>query len=121
MPYLQIILSLLNLDMRYNKGNPLETLINTKGYIQTISLMHEKTYESSSLNGVNIHHYLEDLSKRLLLNSNKPNINLHLKIDDIELPNDIIIPFSLILNILIDYFYTHQNQILRAFLFLLNL
>ncbi|WP_413826856.1 histidine kinase dimerization/phosphoacceptor domain -containing protein, partial [Methanobrevibacter sp. UBA313] len=62
---LQIILSLLNLDMRYNKGNPLETLINTKGYIQTISLMHEKKYESSSLNGVNIHHYLEDLSKRL--------------------------------------------------------
>lgn len=99
---LQIILSLLNLDMRYNKGNPLETLINTKGYIQTISLMHEKTYESSSLNGVNIHHYLEDLSKRLLLNSNKPNINLHLKIEDIELPNDIVIPFSLILNILIE-------------------
>lgn len=76
--------------MRFNQNNPLETLSNTKNYIKTISLMHEKTYESTSLNGVNIKSYLTDLID-LKIKPLKDNINLNLSIRNVELSNDIVI------------------------------
>ncbi|MDD4594422.1 sensor histidine kinase [Methanobrevibacter sp. UBA412] len=106
---LQIILSLLNLNMRFNQNNPLETLSNTKNYIKTISLMHEKTYESTSLNGVNIKSYLTDLID-LKIKPLKDNINLNLSISNVELSNDIVIPFSLIISIIIEKIFKYSSS-----------
>ena len=106
---LQIILSLLNLNMRFNQNNPLETLNNTKNYIKTISLMHEKTYESNSLNGVNIKSYLTDLID-LKITPLKEDVNLYLNISNVELSNDIVIPFSLIISIIIEKIFKYSNS-----------
>jgi two-component sensor histidine kinase len=97
---LQIILSLLNLDMRYNRDNPEQTLSNTNGYIRSMAFMHEKTYQSDSLNGANVKDYVETLSENIL-GSYSDNITLHCDIDNIELSNDIIVPLGLIINELV--------------------
>ncbi len=98
---LQIILSLLNLDMRYNKNNPSITLANTDGYIQSLAFMHEKTYQSDSLEGANVKDYIEDLTESILKNS-EVNVNLSTDVENIELSNEIIVPLGLIINELVD-------------------
>jgi two-component sensor histidine kinase len=98
---LQIILSLLNIDMYYNKNEPEVTIQNTINRIESMALMHEKTYQSDSLDGANVKNYVESQSREIINLYGANNIELLCDIDDVELSMDIIIPLGLMINELI--------------------
>lgn len=95
---LQIILSLLNIDARYNKDNPEQTIHATVNRINSMALIYEQLYSTDSLRAVNMAVYLNDEIKGLFNIYNIHNINLHLDFDDIILDIDKSIPLGLIVN-----------------------
>lgn len=92
---LQIILSLLSLDLRFNPDNPKATLEATRNRIQSMALLHEKIYNSSNSSSVNISDYLKDIVESLF-DLYDSNIHFHYDIDEIELGLDETIPIGLI-------------------------
>jgi two-component sensor histidine kinase len=66
-----------------------------------MALMHEKTYQSDSLDGANVKNYVESQSREIINLYGANNIELLCDIDDVELSMDIIIPLGLMINELI--------------------
>ncbi len=97
---LQIILSLINLNMNYDK-KPDQILSDTQDRIYSMALIHEKIYGSNSLSAVNMNDYTKDLVKSLfdLYNS---EIVFHPEIEAIELDMEEAIPLGLIINELVN-------------------
>ncbi|MBX7077263.1 MAG: PAS domain S-box protein [Methanobacteriaceae archaeon] len=97
---LQIILSLISLDERFNKQDYEMILDSTKSRIKSMALIHQKTYESDSLSNINVRSFMEDYCLSILnLYNLEDDINLIYNIDEyLELPLDIMTPLSLILN-----------------------
>jgi two-component sensor histidine kinase/FtsZ-binding cell division protein ZapB len=95
---LQIILSLLSLDSRFDKDNPLEIIESTKSRIKTMALIHEKIYKSSTLSSINIKDYITDEVTSLLSLYNATNITPNMNIDEIMLNMDTTIPLGLMIN-----------------------
>lgn len=98
---LQIILSLLNLDSRFNEKNPQETINATINRINSMALIHEKIYGSTDLAHVNIKEYIEEETQSLIEIYNKENIKLEFDLDNIELDIEKAIPIGLIINELV--------------------
>ena len=98
---LQIIISLLNIDYYYNKNDPETIVKNTMNRIDSMALMHEKTYQSDSLDGANVKDYIESQASSIIDLYGASNIDLITDIDDVELSMDIIIPLGLMINELI--------------------
>ena len=95
---LQIILSLLNLDMRYNPDDYGKIIESIKNRVNSMALIHEKIYQSSDLAHVNAHNYIESEIMSLFNFYNVKNIKLIMDIDNLELEMDTIIPLGLIIN-----------------------
>lgn len=95
---LQIILSLLSLDSRFDKDNPLELIESTKSRIKTMALIHEKIYKSSTLSSINIKDYITDEVSSLLSLYNASNITPHVDVEEIMLNMDTTIPLGLMIN-----------------------
>jgi PAS domain S-box-containing protein len=95
---LQIILSLLNLDTRYNSDNPEKTIESTKNRINSMALIHEKIYQSKDHSHVNIKEYMEDSIQSILINNKniKNNIQLDFDMDEIHIGMSKAIPLGLI-------------------------
>ncbi len=97
---LQIILSLISLNMNYNKS-PEDILKDTQDRIYSMALIHEKIYGSESLSAVNMKEYTQSLVKSLFdLYDSK--IKFHSYIESFELNMEEAIPLGLIINELVN-------------------
>jgi PAS domain S-box-containing protein len=93
---LQIILSLLNLELRYHPNNPERALKNTRDRIQTMVLVLELVYKSEDDEIVDTGKYIEDRLNNLFVQYNVKNIKLHIDIADFKMDMNEAIPLGLI-------------------------
>lgn len=113
---LQVIISLMRLQMRDLKGD--EAIMKFKETINrvlTMSMIHEKMYQSESLSKVNLEQYFRDLSTDLLSSFEteyKVKFIYKFDIDKVELKS--IVPLALIFNEL------YSNSLKHAFLNISN-
>ena len=63
---LQIILSLINLDIRYHPNDSMSVIDATRLRLTYMSSLHDKLYSSSSMDKVDIKDYLPDISRSLI-------------------------------------------------------
>ena len=98
---LQIILSLLKLDSRFNEKNPQGIIDATINRINSMALIHEKIYGSTDLAHVNIKEYIEEETQYLIDMYNKENIELKFNLENIEVDMEKAIPIGLIINELV--------------------
>ena len=93
---LQIILSLLNLDMHFYPEDPEHTLENAKIRIYNIALIHEKIYNSKNLSSVNLKDYIHDIIEYMKDLTNG-NIEFKLDLEDENLNINKAVPLGLII------------------------
>lgn len=108
---LQIISSLIRLQMEEGDNDVNDVLDKTQSRIETIATIHESLYKYKDLALINVANYWEKLVNDCL-NSlvNEPaNFKLNLDIDYLELPVDKMIPLGLLINELV------TNSILHGF------
>jgi two-component sensor histidine kinase len=109
---LQIVSSLLNLQGELSDNlNPQEVLIQSQNRIQSIAIIHEKLYQSSSLANVKLDAYIQELIHYLRdsYDLNAKGIEIRSSVDSISIDLDQIVPCGLIINELI------TNSIKHAF------
>jgi PAS domain S-box-containing protein len=107
---LQVISSLLDLQSQRIKDTiALEAFQASQNRIKSIAIIHEKLYQSDNLAKVNLAEYIHTLTNYLLQTYpiNPDNITFQLKVDDIFLNLDTIIPCGLIINELISNALKH--------------
>lgn len=97
---LQIISSLIRLQMEEGDNNFNGVLDKTQSRIETIASIHESLYKHKDLALINVANYWEKLFKDCLnsLVNNPANFKLNLEIDYLELPVDKMIPLGLLIN-----------------------
>ena len=94
---MQIILSLINLELKFNHEDYENILKKTRNRILSMASIHEQVYNSSDITHVNSDEYLK-LTLENLFNLYSSNIKLHLDIISHELHMDKAIPLGLIIN-----------------------
>ncbi|KOY85855.1 hypothetical protein AD998_06605 [bacterium 336/3] len=119
---LQIISSLLNLQSRYiDDSKAIEAINESKERINAISLLHKEIYQTEALSIVNANTYFTNLSKNLQNTFDSDNSRqLILKIEELYLDIDVLIPLGLIANELVTnafkYGINHNNSIIEFML-----
>ena len=93
---LQIILSLVDLDSRYN-NYPEKITKDLKSRIISMSLIHKQMYDSETFSVINIKEYIKKFVKNLLHNYN-PNVKCIFNIDETLININTAIPLGLIIN-----------------------
>jgi PAS domain S-box-containing protein len=107
---LQVISSLLDLQsQRIENAIALEAFRASQNRVKSIAIIHEKLYQSDNLAKVNLAEYIHTLTNYLreTYPINPDNITFQLKVDDIFLNLDSIIPCGLIINELISNALKH--------------
>ncbi len=107
---LQVISSLLDLQsQRIEDALDLEAFRASQNRVKSIAIIHEKLYQSKNLAQVNLAEYIHTLTNYLYQTYpiNPDNITLQLKVDDIFLNLDTVIPCGLIINELISNALKH--------------
>ncbi|MEW6233806.1 MAG: PAS domain S-box protein [Candidatus Omnitrophota bacterium] len=107
---LQVIASLFDLQRNYTKdANSIRILNESKDRIRSMSLVHEKLYQSKNLAKIHFKDYVNDLVVSLFhsYNINPGRISLKIDIEDIPMAVDVAIPCGLILNELISNALQH--------------
>ncbi len=97
---LQIIVSLLNLQSRYITDTTLTGVFNEiQNRVRSMSLIHQKMYQSKDLSSVNIEEYITDLSESLL-NTYRlaQKVTLDVQVDVNRFKSDTLTPLGLIIN-----------------------
>ena len=94
---LQIIVSLLTLDSRFN-NDPELSLEATKNRINSMALIHEKMYNSGDLAHINLKDYIVSEVDTLFNLYRISNIKPHYELEDIDLTMEKAIPLGLIIN-----------------------
>ena len=92
---LQLILSLLNLELRYHPDKPEEAVKNTRDRIQNMVLVLELIYKSEDEN-VDIESYITNRLNDLFKEYNADNITLHQNIENFRIEMYNAIPIGLI-------------------------
>jgi PAS domain S-box-containing protein len=101
---LQVILSLLDLQsLTIGDKQMLGGIKDIQNRIRSISLVHEKLYQSKDLSNVNLKNYIQELTNALLKSyeGSKHRISLILDIDNIFISLDTITTCGLIINELV--------------------
>lgn len=96
---LQTIISLLESQASYLENDALKAIETSQNRIYTMSLIHQKLYQSEDVQTIDMTIYIPDLIRYLkdsFDNSNK--INFQVEIDQINLDASIAIPLALIIN-----------------------
>ena len=114
---MQIISSMIRLQFR-NQANPdLEIHLNDiQQRIQTMSLVHEKLYQSNSLSKIDLPEFIQDLSNELMesYSISDEDLQLELELENVNLEMSLTIPCGLIINELITnslkYAYPHNEK-----------
>lgn len=97
----QIILSLLNLDLRFHADDPYSVLHDTRARLNYMSTLHEKLYTSKHYTEVNIKDYLPDIAKGLLVMYNS-EIKLEEDLESVMVDLDLSVSLGLILTEIIN-------------------
>ena len=101
---MQVVSSLLNLKKETVQDEQLTNILEDMGNrIISMSLVHQKLYQSQNLSNVDLKEYITDFAKLILSSYSRVNdtITLALNLESIAVNIDIAIPFGLILNELI--------------------
>jgi len=101
---MQIITSLLKLQSRYVKGEENHEMFKEcLSRIKSMSLVHEKLYQSENLTRIDFKDYIKDIAKGLFQSygANKENIALLIDVNNISLEINSAIPCGLIINELV--------------------
>jgi PAS domain S-box-containing protein len=100
---MQIISSLLMLQVENIEDKKYRDIfIDSQNRIHAMALIHEKLYQSTNLDNIDIQEYINELSSELLSSySGKSNIKLELNVEKIPLDINYAVPCGLILNELI--------------------
>ncbi len=101
---MQIISSLLNLQMRYlDKDDAADVLKESQNRVKSMAIIHEKLYQSHDLNSIKIADYVNSLVRDLFysLNITEGHIKLLIDVEDINLSIETAIPCGLIINELV--------------------
>jgi PAS domain S-box-containing protein len=101
---MQIISSLLSHQMENIKDNKIiDIFTESQNRILSMSLVHEKLYQSRDLRNIDLKDYINDLGVNLFQSYeiHSGNIRLNIDVEDILLDIDLAIPIGLILNELI--------------------
>jgi len=107
---LQIISSLLNLQMPYIKDpQAIELFKESQNRVISMALIHEKLYQSESLARIDLAGYIQSLTDNLFRSYGATRRAVRLKIDvvDIALDIDTVIPCALIINELVSNALKH--------------
>jgi two-component sensor histidine kinase len=101
------LIELQNFYVRDEKASAI--LKESRNRIKSIAVLHEKFYESKSLEKIEIRSYVDELIYfiKLSFSNRQSAIKIHTQIDDIELSMNKALPFSLLLNELITNSYKH--------------
>ncbi len=101
---MQIISSLLTLQSQYLKDKKdADIFIDSQNRIESMSLVHEKLYQSRDLAKIDFKEYVEDMTSGLFQSYgvDAGNISLNIDVENIELAIDHAIPCGLIINELV--------------------
>jgi PAS domain S-box-containing protein len=101
---MQIITSLLNLQSRYIRDKEYREMFKeSHDRIKSMSLVHEKLYQSKDLTTIDLKEYIKDISKYLFhsYGANEGKIELVVDINKISLDINTAIPCGLIINELV--------------------
>jgi PAS domain S-box-containing protein len=101
---LQIISSMINLQIANMACEPdQELMLDVRNRIRAIALVHEKVYQSSSLDRINADGYIQAMARQLLLtfSSSGKKIELDIKVENVMFTVDEAVPCALIINELI--------------------
>lgn len=101
---MQVISSLLGLKAAYLEDEVIKGILqDMKDRIQTISLVHQKLYQSKNLSIVDLKDYVTDLVNLILSShtNDKNKITLQLELDSVDVELDTAVPCGLIINELI--------------------
>jgi two-component sensor histidine kinase len=100
---LQLVSSLLNLQSRYIKDpNAVSAINEGRSRVRSMALIHQNLYQKENLTGVHVKQYFSKLLEELFETYRViGRVDLKLKIDDVNLDVDTIIPIGLILNELV--------------------
>ena len=95
---LQLILSFLNIESRYNRDNPEYVIEQTKNRINTMALTHEEVYQSPSVSKINLENFLTEGVSNIFNTYTSCKIKLNFDIEPIEIEVDKGIPIGLLVN-----------------------
>ena len=114
---LQVIQSLFNLQVgKIKDPQALEVFKQSLDRIRSMSLVHEKLYQSPDLSRIDMADYLRTLSTRLFHSSYvSPNkVNLKLAVEEVQVGIDKAVPMGLIINELVSNGLKHAFPAGRA-------
>lgn len=109
---MNVIISLLNLQSRCIRDrDALKVFQDAQGRIKAMARVHEKLYQSGDFTRINIKDYIETLTRDLFqsYNVDERRISLEVRVSDVSLGLDSLIPCGLIINELV------SNSIKHAF------
>lgn len=95
---LQIILSFLSLDMRFNPNDPDKVVGSTRDRINSMVLINESMYHSSDLVHVNMEHYVESEVTSLLSSHRAGNIRPIIDVESLEFTMEETVPVGLLIS-----------------------
>jgi len=111
---MQIISSLLNLQKEYvDDFEAINVLQESQNRVKTMSIIHEKLYQSDDLTHINIREYVEKLINDLLYSYAVTNVQQILDIKEIKMNIETALPCGLIISELVSnslkYAYTNDS------------
>lgn len=97
---LQIIVSLLNLQLRFIEDKKLVNIFReVQNRVRSMSMIHQKMYQTKDLQSVDIEEYITDLSNNLLSTYNlEQEIEISFSINVNKFQSDTLTPLGLIIN-----------------------
>lgn len=112
---MQIISSLLNLQKEYvDDFEAINVLQESQNRVKTMSIIHEKLYQSDDLTHINIKEYIEKLVNDLLYSYAVTNVRQVLDIKEIKMNIETALPCGLIISELVSnslkYAYESENN-----------
>jgi two-component sensor histidine kinase len=101
---MQVISSLLGIKADLSSDESVKSILNDMGgRIRTISLVHQKLYQSKNLSRIDLSDYIRDLANLLIdsFSSLSSRVSLNLNLENVNVLIDTAIPCGLIINELI--------------------
>lgn len=106
---LQIISSLLNLEIRSQKKPDVEqALSRIQSRINSIYLIHEIVYQTDMFSSIDLGHYIKLISENMIRTSVCPEQKFSYSLEDVFVTLDIGVPIGMILN---EIFYTYFENV----------
>ncbi|ADI73662.1 signal transduction histidine kinase [Methanohalobium evestigatum Z-7303] len=96
---LQIINSLINLQSEnFDDEDVINAFRDTQNRVSSMSLVHQKLYQSQELNNLSLNGYIKDLAENLNDIYGGNNTKINVDVQDFHLGIDTIIPLGMIVN-----------------------